>query len=101
MIDGFMRLMASDAAITGPVNIGNPVEFSMIELAELVLELTGSSVPLVRLPLSQDDPRQRCPDITKARTQLGWEPKVALPEGLERTIAFFRERLGELDRRPA
>lgn len=100
LIDGFMRLMASDAATTGPVNIGNPVEFSMIELAELVLELTGLTVPLVRLPLPQDDPRQRCPDITKARTQLGWEPEVALREGLERTITYFRERLGELDSKP-
>ena len=96
-----MRVMACDAAITGPVNIGTPVELSMIELAELVLELTGSTAPLVRLPLPQDYPRQRCPDITRARTQLGWEPKMPLREELERTITYFRERLGKLDRRPA
>ena len=89
LIEGFVRLMASPDELTGPVNLGNPGEFTMIELAEAVRELTGSSSPLVQAPLPQDDPRQRQPDITLAREQLGWEPKVALREGLRPTIAYF------------
>jgi len=92
LIEGFVRLMASPDELTGPVNLGNPGEFTMIELAEAVRELTGSSSPLVQAPLPQDDPRQRQPDITLAREHLGWEPKVALREGLRPTIAYF-ERL--------
>jgi UDP-glucuronate decarboxylase len=69
--------------------MGNPVEFSMIELAELVLELTGSRSAMIRLPLPVDDPKHRCPDITQAKEKLGWEPKVPLREGLIRTIAHF------------
>jgi UDP-glucuronate decarboxylase len=89
LIEGFVRLMDSPDELTGPVNLGNPGEFTMIELAEAVRELTGSSSPLVQAPLPQDDPRQRQPDITLAREQLGWEPKVALREGLRPTIAYF------------
>ena len=92
LIEGFVRLMASPDDLAGPVNLGNPGEFTMIELAETVRELTGSSSPLVLAPLPQDDPRQRQPDITLAREHLGWEPKVALRSGLQPTIAYF-ERL--------
>jgi len=89
LIDGFLRLMDSSDEISGPINLGNPGEFSMIELADAVKELTGSRSQLVHEPLPQDDPRQRQPDITRAREQLGWEPKVALREGLKPTIAYF------------
>ena len=77
-----------------PVNIGNPVEFTVRELAEMVLELTGSSSPLVECALPVDDPKQRCPDISRARTLLGWEPRVPLRQGLAQTIAFFRDAAG-------
>jgi UDP-glucuronate decarboxylase len=91
LIEGFVRMMASEAGFTGPVNLGNPGEFTMLELAELVLKLTGSKSKLVFKPLPQDDPRQRKPDITLAKAKLGgWEPKVALEEGLKRTIAYFK-----------
>jgi UDP-glucuronate decarboxylase len=89
MIEGFLRLMNTPHEITGPINIGNPGEFTMIELAELVLKLTGSKSELVRRPLPTDDPRQRQPDITMAKAVLDWTPKVQLAEGLERTIAYF------------
>jgi UDP-glucuronate decarboxylase len=89
MIEGFLRLMDTPHEITGPINIGNPGEFTMIELAELVLKLTGSKSELVRRPLPTDDPRQRQPDITVAKAVLDWTPKVQLAEGLERTIAYF------------
>jgi UDP-glucuronate decarboxylase len=92
LIEGFVRLMASDDAVTGPMNLGNPGEFTMLELAQLVRELTGSRSPLVHLPLPADDPRQRQPDISLAQRTLGWEPTVPLAEGLARTIAYF-ERL--------
>jgi len=87
LIEGFVRLMNSPDALAGPVNLGNPGEFTMIELAEMVKELTGSRSDLVHEPLPQDDPRQRQPDIALAREQLGWAPKVALREGLRPTIA--------------
>ena len=77
--------------MTGPINLGNPGEFTMIELAEQVLKLTGSRSKIIHLPLPQDDPRQRKPDISLARAQLGWEPKVPLAEGLKRTIDYFRQ----------
>ncbi len=93
LVEGFMRLMNSDDHIVGPVNMGNPGEFTMIELAERVLRLTGSTSKLVFQPLPQDDPKQRQPDIDRARTLLGWEPAVALEQGLERTIAYFRKVL--------
>jgi nucleoside-diphosphate-sugar epimerase len=86
-IRGIIALLDSDES--GPINIGNPVEFTMIELAEIVLELTGSSSKVVHKPLPSDDPMQRCPDITKAQQLLGWEPKVNLREGLAQTIDWF------------
>ncbi|WP_414902098.1 UDP-glucuronic acid decarboxylase family protein [Sphingomonas flavalba] len=89
MIDGFQRLMATPDDVTGPINVGNPGEFTMIELAEKVIELTGSKSTLTRLPLPTDDPKQRRPDITKAREVLGWQPQTELAEGLKRTIAYF------------
>ena len=91
LVEGFLRLMASDSAVTGPVNLGNPGEFSMLELAGKVLKLTGSASKVVHLPLPADDPKQRQPDITLARATLGWEPKVQLAEGLASTIAYFRD----------
>jgi UDP-glucuronate decarboxylase len=90
LIDGLVRLMNSADSITGPINIGNPVEFTMIELARKVVEKTGSKAQLEYLDLPPDDPKQRRPDITKARELLGWKPQVPLDEGLERTIAYFR-----------
>ena len=89
LIDGFLRLMESPAELTGPVNLGNPGEFTMLELAETILDLTGSSSEIVHRPLPQDDPRQRRPDISVAQRELGWEPKVALRDGLEPTIRYF------------
>lgn len=89
MIEGFCRLMAQEET-TGPVNIGNPGEFTIRELAELVLKLTGSTSRLEYHPLPQDDPRQRKPDITLARKVLDWEPRVQLEEGLKEVIAYFR-----------
>ena len=89
LIDGCVRLMQSPADFAGPVNLGNPDEFSMRELAQLIIEATGSRSKLVFLPLPQDDPRQRQPDITLARQKLDWSPKVPLREGLRRTIAYF------------
>jgi UDP-glucuronate decarboxylase len=93
MIEGFLRLMESPRELTGPVNLGNPVEFSIRELAELVLDLTGSRSRIVSLPLPTDDPRQRQPDITLARDKLGWAPSVPLKEGLRHTIAYFDKLL--------
>ena len=90
LIDGLVRLMNSPAEVTGPINIGNPDEFTMKQLAQLVVEKTGTRSDLVFEPLPVDDPRQRQPDITRARELLGWNPTVALSEGLDRTIAFFK-----------
>jgi UDP-glucuronate decarboxylase len=95
MIDGFLRLMDSPDELLGPVNLGNPVEFSIRELAEQVIELTGSRSPLVNLPLPQDDPRQRKPDISLARQALGWEPGVQLRAGLAATVSYFETLLRE------
>ena len=91
LVAGMMAMMATGDEVTGPVNLGNPDEFSMIELAELVIAMTGSSSRLVFHPLPPDDPRQRQPDITKARDLLGWAPSVPLREGLAKTIAYFRD----------
>jgi dTDP-glucose 4,6-dehydratase len=91
-IDGMFRLFMRGDSL--PTNVGNPNEFTMRELADLVVELTGSSSPIVTRPLPSDDPKQRQPDITKARSQLDWEPKIGLREGLERTIAYFRPLIG-------
>jgi UDP-glucuronate decarboxylase len=96
LIDGLIRLMESPASIVGPINLGNPVEFTMLELAEMVLKETGSSSPLIRQPLPQDDPKQRQPDITLAKEQLGWIPKVVLREGLKTTAAYFRTLLSNM-----
>lgn len=90
LIDGMLKLMSSDADFTGPVNIGNPGEFSMIELAELVLKLTNSRSKLKHLALPQDDPKQRRPDITLAKNKLDWAPHVPLEEGLKQTIQYFQ-----------
>ena len=90
LLDGMMALMASDDSVTGPVNIGNPSEFTMIELAEKVIELTNSSSRLVHKPLPKDDPRQRKPDIRLAKSVLGWQPKIYLVDGLTKTIDYFR-----------
>jgi UDP-glucuronate decarboxylase len=95
LVEGMIRLMDSGDDVTGPINIGNPGEFTMIELAEAVLKLVGSKSKLVRLPLPADDPKQRKPDITKAKNILGWEPKVQLEDGLKETIAYFRNLLSE------
>jgi UDP-glucuronate decarboxylase len=89
MVDALIGLMASEDDFTGPVNFGNPNEFSMVELAELVIELTGSRSEIVFESLPQDDPAQRRPDITLAGTALGWEPGVMLIDGLKRTIEYF------------
>jgi len=89
LIEGWIRLMASPDDVTGPINIGNPGEFTMIELAENVIDLTGSKSRLVFEPLPADDPKQRQPDITLAREKLGWEPTVPLREGLAKTIEYF------------
>jgi UDP-glucuronate decarboxylase len=91
LLDGMMALMASDSSFTGPVNIGNPGEFTMVELAEKVLALTNSSSRLVHKPLPKDDPRQRKPNIELAKTVLGWEPKIVLADGLSKTIDYFRK----------
>jgi UDP-glucuronate decarboxylase len=93
MVSGLIALMDSKPGITGPVNLGNPDEFTMEELAELVIELTGAETSLSYKPLPQDDPKQRQPDITLAKKQLGWEPKIALRRGLEKTIADAKKQL--------
>ncbi|HUN43442.1 MAG TPA: UDP-glucuronic acid decarboxylase family protein [Acetobacteraceae bacterium] len=93
LIDGMVRMMATGDDVTGPVNIGNPHEIPVRELAERIIRLIGSKSQIVLRPLPEDDPTQRCPDITRARTQLGWEPRVALEDGLTRTIGYFRELL--------
>ena len=93
LIDGLLRLMKSPAAFTGPVNLGNPVEFSVRELAEKVIALTGSRSKIESLPLPADDPRQRQPDIGLAERELGWKPAVGLDEGLAKTISYFDELL--------
>ena len=93
LVEAMLRMMATPKDVTGPINIGNPNEFTIRELAELVIELTGAKGKLVFAPLPQDDPRQRQPDISKARATLGWEPKTQLREGLIKTIAYFDQLL--------
>jgi len=92
LIDGFVRLMEQEETV-GPINIGNPVEFTMLELAENVIKLTGTKSKIIHEALPSDDPKQRKPDITLAKKYLGWEPKVPLAEGLKDTIAYFRDYL--------
>ncbi|MDR1502024.1 MAG: SDR family oxidoreductase [Prevotella sp.] len=89
MVEAMIRMMATDDSFVGPVNTGNPGEFTMLELANLILELTGSKSKLVFKPLPSDDPKQRKPDISLAKEKLGWEPKIQLREGLMETIAYF------------
>ena len=91
LVDGIIRLMLSD--VNDPVNIGNPREMTLKELAETIVRMTGSSSRLVYRPLPEDDPKVRQPDITRARTLLGWEPKVAIEEGLTKTIEYFRTKI--------
>ena len=90
LLDGMIRLMNTGDDFIGPVNVGNPGEFTILELAEKVIKLTGSTSQLVYHPLPDDDPMQRQPDISLAKEKLGWEPKVPLEEGLEKTIAYFK-----------
>jgi len=93
LVEAFVRFMATGDEVTGPMNLGNPVEFTIRELAEKVIALTGASSKLVLKPLPADDPKQRQPDITYARKELGWEPTVQLEDGLKKTIAYFDEFL--------
>ena len=98
LIDGLIRLMNSGPDVVGPINLGNPVELSIRELAETVIRMTGSASKLVYKPLPQDDPIQRQPDITRAQEQLGWGPEVALETGLEATIAYFEKIIATTQR---
>jgi UDP-glucuronate decarboxylase len=93
LVDGLMMMMNSPPEVVGPINLGNPGEFTMLELAQQVKRLTGSRSRIVHERLPQDDPKRRQPDITKARSVLGWQPTVQLEEGLRRTIAYFDEQL--------
>jgi UDP-glucuronate decarboxylase len=93
LIEGFIRLMRVDDKITGPMNLGNPNEFTIRQLAETVLKLTKTSSSLIEKPLPEDDPMQRCPDISYAKEILEWEPTIELEEGLERTISYFKNVL--------
>ena len=95
LIEGMIRLMNSRDGFTGPVNIGNPGEFTMLELAEKIIETTGSKSKITFHPLPQDDPTQRQPDITLAKKELGWEPTIPLDEGLIKTIAYFKTAVGQ------
>lgn len=93
LVSGLMAMMSTGPEVTGPINLGNPGEFTMSELASEVIAAVGSDPGTIRLPLPTDDPTRRQPDITRARTALGWEPTIALKEGLATTVAHFRERL--------
>ncbi len=95
LIEAFVSFMATDDVVTGPMNIGNPAEFTIGDLARQVIDLTGSSSQIINLPLPEDDPRQRCPDISYAEATLGWKPKIALQEGLKSTISYFETLLNE------
>jgi UDP-glucuronate decarboxylase len=98
LIDGLIRLMETGDDVVGPINLGNPYEFTIRELAETVIVMTGSRSPLTFMPLPENDPRQRKPDISRAEALLGWRPTTELKRGLERTIAYFRDLLVELER---
>ena len=100
LVEGFLRLMDTPDDVTGPMNIGNPHEIPVRELAERIIRLTGSKSAIVYRPLPQDDPTQRCPDITLARKTLVWEPTVALDDGLQRTIAYFAAMLAKGNQEP-
>jgi len=92
MLDGLIKLMNTNDEIIGPINLGNPSEFKIIELAELIIDLTSSRSQIIHLPLPEDDPIRRQPDITKAKSILEWHPKISLKDGLIKTIEYF-ERL--------
>ena len=91
LIDGLIQLMATGESVTGPINIGNPVEFSILQLATMVVDMTGSRSRIVHRPLPQNDPRQRRPDISRAHELLSWQPCTPLKQGLIRTIAYFEK----------
>jgi UDP-glucuronate decarboxylase len=93
LLDGLIKLMDTPNNFTGPVNLGNPAEFTVKALAEMVVKMTGSKSKIVYLPLPQDDPKQRKPDITLAMKELNWKPAIHLETGLEKTIDYFREML--------
>jgi UDP-glucuronate decarboxylase len=93
LIDGLIAMMRSDDSVIGPINLGNPGEFTIGELANMVIEMTGTDSGIEYLPLPQDDPIRRQPDITRAKTTLGWEPTIALREGLNTTIEYFRANI--------
>jgi UDP-glucuronate decarboxylase len=101
LIDGLVALMENDQGLVGPVNLGNPAEMPIGDLARLILDLTGSSSPLAIRDLPSDDPKQRCPAITLARTRLGWEPRMPVEEGLRRTAGYFRDVLARAGRHAA
>jgi UDP-glucuronate decarboxylase len=100
LIEGFVKLMTAPAGVTGPINLGNPGEFTVRELAEMVIAMTGSKSRIVLMPLPADDPTRRKPDISRAQQQLGWKPAVPLREGLEKTIAYFEWKLSSDPNRP-
>ena len=95
LVDGLIRLMATPPNVTGPVNIGNPAEFTILELAQMVLSLVGSRSKIVHRALPENDPNQRQPDISLAQELLGWKPRVALKDGLTKTIAYFEQLLSD------
>ena len=95
LIEGFVRLMNAPDEVTGPMNLGNPVEFTIKQLAEIVIEMVGTTSKLVYKPLPSDDPKQRQPDITLAKKTLAWDPKITLREGLVKTIAYFDKLLSD------
>ena len=95
LIAGLMRMMDSTQEVTGPINLGNPAEFSILEIAQMIIEMTGSRSKIVHLTLPQDDPKQRRPDIGMAQGILGWSPGIPLKEGLQRTIAYFERVVAE------
>ncbi|MEP1596734.1 MAG: NAD-dependent epimerase/dehydratase family protein, partial [Hyphomonas sp.] len=96
LVDGLVRLMNTGDDVTGPINLGNPGEFTIRQLAEKIIEMTGARSKLVHKPLPQDDPRQRQPDITRAKTTLDWEPEIRLSDGLKPTIEYFRKEIQNL-----
>ncbi len=93
LVEGLMRLMDSDEAVTGPMNLGNPHECTILEIAEIIIKLTGSKSEIVFKPLPENDPVRRCPDITLARKTMDWTPRVDLEDGLKRTLDYFRKAL--------
>jgi UDP-glucuronate decarboxylase len=95
MIDGIIRLMATDDSVTGPINIGNPNEFTIFQLATMIIEMIGARSKIVRRPLPENDPRQRQPDIALAKKNLSWEPRTQLKEGLAHTVAYFEKLLSD------